>query len=210
MTRPPVTIGPDEPVSHAARMMYSHRVKRLPVTGEDGRLIGIVTRSDVLSVYGRPDADIHREITKDLILDVFLCAPDTFKVTVKDGIVTIEGKPETPGSAMTSSTPPGTSRASSRCATGSAIRRARGTTTPLFPGGRPPPLFPLPPSPSPPPPSPLPPPPPPSSSFSPPPSPSPSPSLPPPFLPSPPLPPSPSPSPPPCPADPVRGLPLRE
>src|SRR5579859_2520320 len=31
MTKPPVTIGPDEPVSHAARLMYSMHVKRLPV-----------------------------------------------------------------------------------------------------------------------------------------------------------------------------------
>lgn len=95
MTTPPVTIGPDEPVSHAAHLMYSNRVKRLPVTGEDGRLVGIVTRSDVLSVYSRPDEDIHREITKDLILGIFLCDPHTFTVTVKDGVVTIEGSPET-------------------------------------------------------------------------------------------------------------------
>ena len=95
MTRPPVTIGPDEPVAHAARLMYSRRVKRLPVTDEDGRLIGIVTRSDVLSVYSRPDADIHREITQDLILGTYLCDPAAFTVTVMDGVVTIEGTPET-------------------------------------------------------------------------------------------------------------------
>ena len=41
-----MTIGPDEPVSHAARLMYSKRVKRLPVTSADGTLVGIVTRSD--------------------------------------------------------------------------------------------------------------------------------------------------------------------
>ena len=95
MTKPAVTIGPDEPVTHAARLMYSHRVKRLPVTGEEGKLIGIVTRSDVLSVYSRPDAEIHHAIAEDLILGTFLCDPDRFKVTVKDGIVTIEGRPET-------------------------------------------------------------------------------------------------------------------
>lgn len=95
MTKPAVTIGPDAPVTHAARLMYTLQVKRLPVTDGDGRLIGIVTRSDVLSVYSRPDAEIQREITQDLILGKLLRDPAAFAVTVKDGIVTIEGTPET-------------------------------------------------------------------------------------------------------------------
>jgi CBS domain-containing protein len=95
MTSPPVTIGPDESVTHAARLMYSRRVKRLPVTSDDGTLIGIVTRADVLSVYSRPGADIQREIIQDLIVGMFACDPARFTVTVADGIVTIEGAPET-------------------------------------------------------------------------------------------------------------------
>ena len=95
MTRPAVTIGPDETVSHAARLMYTRRVKRLPVTAEDGTLIGIVSRADLLSVYSRPDADIRHEITQDLILKTYLCDPAHFTVTVTDGIATIEGAPET-------------------------------------------------------------------------------------------------------------------
>ncbi len=95
MTRRAVTIGPDEPASHAARLMYSKRVKRLPVVSEDGTLIGIVTRSDVLSVYRRPDTEIRHEITENLILDTFLCDPARFDVTVKSGVVTITGTPET-------------------------------------------------------------------------------------------------------------------
>ena len=94
MTRPAVTIGPDEPVTRAARLMYTRRVKRLPVTDKDGKLIGIVSRADVLSIYGRPDADISREITQDLILKTYLCNPAHFTVTVTDGIVTLEGIPE--------------------------------------------------------------------------------------------------------------------
>ena len=94
MTKPAVTIGPDESVTHAARLMYSRKVKRLPVTNDDGRLIGIVTRADVLSVYRRPDTEIQRAIAEDLILDTFLCDPARFTVTVTDGIVTIEGTPE--------------------------------------------------------------------------------------------------------------------
>jgi CBS domain-containing protein len=95
MTKPPVTVGPDEFVSHAARLMYARKVKRLPVVDDDGRLIGIVSRADVLSVYNRPDSDIRREIIDNVILGTLLCDPSRFTVTVKDGIVTIEGMPET-------------------------------------------------------------------------------------------------------------------
>jgi len=95
MNKPPVTIGPDEFVTHAARLMYTRKVKRLPVVDADGRLIGIVSRADVLSVYSRPDEDIRHEITEGIILDTLLCDPSRFTVTVKDGIVTLEGMPET-------------------------------------------------------------------------------------------------------------------
>jgi CBS-domain-containing membrane protein len=81
-------------VTHAARLMYSTRVKRLPVIRDDGTLVGIVTRSDVLSVYSKPDAEIAYEITQDVIAGTFRCDPARFTVTVKDGIVTIEGTPE--------------------------------------------------------------------------------------------------------------------
>jgi CBS domain-containing protein len=95
MTRPPVTIGPLETVGSAARLMYSRKVKRLPVVDVEGRLVGIVSRSDVLSVYSRPDADIRHEITQRVLLDTLLVDPARFTVTVRDGVVTIEGMPET-------------------------------------------------------------------------------------------------------------------
>jgi CBS domain-containing protein len=95
MTKPPVTVGPDDLVSAAARLMYSRRVKRLPVVDDDGRLAGIVSRVDVLSVYGRPDASIRQEITDSVVAGTVLADPARFTVTVKDGIVTIEGEPET-------------------------------------------------------------------------------------------------------------------
>jgi CBS-domain-containing membrane protein len=95
MTKPAVTIGPDETVTHAARLMFDKRIKRLPVTSEDGTLIGIVSRADVLSVYSVPDAQIEREVSQDLILGTFLCDPAQFTVTVNEGVVTIAGTPET-------------------------------------------------------------------------------------------------------------------
>jgi CBS domain-containing protein len=95
MTSPPVTIRPKDFVSHAARLMYARRVKRLPVVDDDGRLVGIVSRADLLSVYGRPDDDIRHDIVEQIILDALLTDPARFVLTVKDGIVTVEGTPET-------------------------------------------------------------------------------------------------------------------
>jgi CBS domain-containing protein len=95
MTRPAVTVRPDEPVEHAARLMYARRVKRLPVTDAAGHLAGIISRADVLAVYSRPDEEIRKEITDEVILNEFLADPARFTVTVRDGIVTVEGHPET-------------------------------------------------------------------------------------------------------------------
>ena len=93
MTRPAVTTSPDELVTSVARLMSSRKLRRVPVVDSRGRLVGIVCRSDVLSVYSRPDEDIHREITQDVILDGFFTDPDRLTVTVKDGIVTLAGAP---------------------------------------------------------------------------------------------------------------------
>jgi CBS domain-containing protein len=94
MTHPAVTVTPDEPVEHAVRLMYNCRVKRLPVVDEDGRLVGIVSRADVLAVFDRPDEEILAEITDDIILHQLLLDPGRFKVTVADGVVTVRGNPE--------------------------------------------------------------------------------------------------------------------
>lgn len=95
MTQPTVTAAPEDTVEHAARQMYTHRVKRLPVTDAAGRLVGIISRADVLSVFDRPDGDIRREITDELILSELGTDPESFTVTVENGIVTLEGTPET-------------------------------------------------------------------------------------------------------------------
>jgi CBS domain-containing protein len=94
MSTPPVTVGPHETVPHAARLMYSRRVKRLPVVDEEGRLIGIVSRADVLSVFSRPDEDIRRDVIDNVIVGTVLTDPARFTVDVKDGVVTVTGEPE--------------------------------------------------------------------------------------------------------------------
>jgi len=91
MTSPPVTVTPDDTLERAARLMYTHKVKRLPVVSADGHLAGLVSRADLLAAFDRPDADIRWEILDQVIRCDLLADPAAFTVTVKDGIVTLEG-----------------------------------------------------------------------------------------------------------------------
>jgi len=90
-----VTVKPDDTVEQAARLMYHLQVKRLPVVDAGGYLVGIVSRSDLLTVFDRPDQEIRGEIVDDVILHEFLIDPALFTVTVTQGVVTIKGAPET-------------------------------------------------------------------------------------------------------------------
>lgn len=90
MTSPAVTIGPDATVSAAARLMTEHQVGRLPVTDEDGKLVGIVSRRDLISVFLRADADIAADIRR-VLRDVLLARPGEADVSVSNGIVTLTG-----------------------------------------------------------------------------------------------------------------------
>jgi CBS-domain-containing membrane protein len=95
MTSNVVTVKPDDTVEQAARLMYHLQVKRLPVVNAGGYLVGIVSRADLLTVFDRPDGEIRAEIVNDVILHEFLIDPALFAVTVADGVVTIQGTPET-------------------------------------------------------------------------------------------------------------------
>ena len=93
MSRPAVTVGVEDSVEHAARLMYVRGVKRVPVTDAAGRLVGIVSRADVLSVFGRADEEIREQIVAEVIRGEFGADPERFGVTVADGIVTMTGRP---------------------------------------------------------------------------------------------------------------------
>ena len=94
MTSPAVTIGPDAPVTEAARVMRDRRVKRLPVVNGTGHLIGVISRADVLSVFLRPDEMIRHEVIEEAVRGGFLVRSQPFGVVVHDGIVTLTGCPE--------------------------------------------------------------------------------------------------------------------
>ena len=95
MTHPAVTVAPGDSVEQAARLMYTLQVKRLPVVDSDGKLVGIISRTDVLAVFDRPDEEIGQEIIDNVIVNDFLEDPVKFSVTVQAGVVTLEGSPDT-------------------------------------------------------------------------------------------------------------------
>jgi len=94
MTAPVVTVQPTATVAEAARRMHAAGVKRLPVVGEGGRLLGIVSRADLLKVFARADEAIRREIVDEIILREFMMDPSRFFVRVEDGVVVLEGAVE--------------------------------------------------------------------------------------------------------------------
>jgi CBS domain-containing protein len=95
MTCPAITVGPDASLAEAARIMYDRRVKRLPVVDPAGRLLGIISRADVLAVFSRPDEEIRDEIVHQVLPAAAISRSADFEVTVRDGIVTISGSPQT-------------------------------------------------------------------------------------------------------------------
>jgi CBS domain-containing protein len=90
MTCPVDTISPSAPIGAAARIMLEKSHKRLPVV-EDGRLVGIVARSDLLKPFQRSDDEIAAEV-KAVLADPLRCpAATAIKVTVHQGVVTTTG-----------------------------------------------------------------------------------------------------------------------
>jgi CBS-domain-containing membrane protein len=94
MTSPAVTTRAEATTGKAAWLMYRHRLESLPVVDWLGRLIGIISQGDVLDGFTRQDADIRREVVRDVIARTFLLDPQVFTVTVRDGVVTLSGRPE--------------------------------------------------------------------------------------------------------------------
>jgi CBS domain-containing protein len=85
MTAPAVTIEPDRRVNEAAAIMIARGINRLPVV-EGQRLVGIVTRADLVRAYVRSDEELAQAIREDILLRVFWLEPALFTVLVKDGV----------------------------------------------------------------------------------------------------------------------------
>ncbi|MGW1555671.1 CBS domain-containing protein [Streptomyces sp. NPDC002144] len=92
MSSPPVTVPASASLAQAARIMALHKVKRLPVVDEDGALRGIVSRSDLLTVFLRDDEDIAEEVRRDVVAALFPETAGPIDVAVRDGVVRITGR----------------------------------------------------------------------------------------------------------------------
>jgi signal-transduction protein with cAMP-binding, CBS, and nucleotidyltransferase domain len=90
MTTPPLTIEAHRPAILAARRMIERGVNRLPVV-EDGKLVGIVTRADLVRAFVRSDAEIAREIREDVVVHGLRLDEHSLQVEVEDGEVTLTG-----------------------------------------------------------------------------------------------------------------------
>ena len=92
MSAPAVTVSMDASVVAACRLMEDRGVKRLPVVDEHGRLMGIVSRCDLLKVFIRSDRDIEHEVRVDVLMRSLWMDTSRVQVAVKDGVVTLSGR----------------------------------------------------------------------------------------------------------------------
>jgi CBS-domain-containing membrane protein len=91
------TIRPEATVNDAARRMMHSHVKALPVVDDNDRLVGIVSRADILKSFVRDDASIHREVVEDVLRGALAVEPQAVAVVVTDGAVILKGEVESRG-----------------------------------------------------------------------------------------------------------------
>ncbi|MCF3131849.1 CBS domain-containing protein [Streptomyces olivochromogenes] len=94
MTGPPVTVHADDTIAQAARTMAQRHVERLPVLDEEDRLVGIVTRRDLLRVFLRPDKELRNEVIGEVLIRALRLPPRSVDVSVTEGVVTLTGHME--------------------------------------------------------------------------------------------------------------------
>jgi CBS domain-containing protein len=94
MDRYPATVPADTSMAEAARLMDRHQTRFLLVTGEDGKLLGVVTARDLLRVFLRPDASIKAEISRDVLSHYLGTNPALVQVDVTAGVVRLVGELE--------------------------------------------------------------------------------------------------------------------
>lgn len=132
MTTPAVTIGSTRSIADAAATMLELRIDRLPVV-DGGRLVGIVTRTDLVRAFTRGDDEIAAEIRRGGMLQRLWMNPESLDVTVEQGNVLLEGTVDTQDLAESivgyAETTPGVVSVESRLTWPRTTRRQRETAS---------------------------------------------------------------------------------
>jgi CBS domain-containing protein len=89
MSHPALTARPDESLRDVARRMHARKLKHLPVVDEHERLIGIVSRGDLLGPFLRSDAEIGRDVVE--LIDREPGCGDV-RAEVREGVVALHGR----------------------------------------------------------------------------------------------------------------------
>ena len=95
MSAPAITVTPIESAATAARLMTENGINRLPVVAMNGRLVGILTRADLVRAFVRPDEEIAAEIRDDVLERVLWADPGSIEIAVHDGEVDLAGRLQT-------------------------------------------------------------------------------------------------------------------
>jgi CBS domain-containing protein len=95
MTSPAITISWNRPAAAAARTMIERGINRLMVVDAVGKLVGIVTRADLVRAFARTDEAIETEVRKDVLRHTLWAEPGGVDVTVEAGEVELQGQLET-------------------------------------------------------------------------------------------------------------------
>ncbi|WP_406005169.1 CBS domain-containing protein [Streptomyces sp. NBC_00637] len=91
MSSPAVTVHGTTTLAEAARIMARRHVKRLPVIDGEGKLEGVVSRSDLLKVFLRDDEELTEEVRHEVVDSLFPLSADHIRVEVSEGVVTLTG-----------------------------------------------------------------------------------------------------------------------
>jgi CBS domain-containing protein len=92
MSSPAITVPPHYDVALAARVMVERGINRLPVVTEQGRLVGIVARADLVRAFVRSDEEIARELREGVAVKTLWIDPDRLEIGVEGGHVTLVGE----------------------------------------------------------------------------------------------------------------------
>lgn len=91
MTREVVSVRPDFPIALAAREMHTRGIKRLPVVDDGGKVVGIVSRGDLLTVFLRSDREVRAEVKRVLEEAAAQHGGRHLKARVVSGVVELSG-----------------------------------------------------------------------------------------------------------------------